>query len=214
MTPTTAILTGLALGLSSGGYCFWSCASVLGPYMVCTSPRHQGHRWTTVPAALRALAWYNLGRLVAYLVAGLLASLLALSGATLPAELNAAARLITGVILALVLLRTPKPQGCISARQRSGGALAMGLLQGLTPCPPFIAALGLALTLPGLTSGLLLFLSLFAGTALLTLPLAFIEPLRRRPWLTHLTRTVGLLVCAYLILSALHILWNNTHLNT
>lgn len=210
MTPAAAIVAGLTLGLTSGGYCFWTCASVMGPYMVCTSPQRQGHRWSTVPGAFRALAWYNLGRLLAYLTAGLLVSGLALSGAAMSPQLLAATRLATGMILALLLLQKPRPEGCLSLRQRSTGAFAMGLLQGLTPCPPFVAAVALSLSLPGLTTGLLLFLSLFAGTALLTLPLAFIEPLRRRPWLTHLTRAIGLLVCLYLILSALHILVNLT----
>ncbi len=76
MTPTAAILAGLTLGLTSGGYCFWSCASVMGPYMVCTSPQRKGHRWSTVPGAVRALAFYNLGRLLAYLAAGLLVVLI------------------------------------------------------------------------------------------------------------------------------------------
>lgn len=208
MTPAAAIVAGLTLGLTSGGYCFWSCATVMGPYMVCTSPQQRGHRWSTVPSAFRALGWYNLGRLLAYLAAGLLVSGLAQSGAAMSPQLLAVTRLATGVILALLLLRSPKPEGCLSVRQRSTGAFAMGLLQGLTPCPPFLAAVALALTLPGRATGLLLFLSLFAGTALLTLPLAFIEPLRRRPWLTHLTRALGLLICLYLILSALLILYD------
>ncbi len=203
MTPTAAILAGLTLGLTSGGYCFWSCASVMGPYMVCTSPQRKGHRWSTVPGAVRALAFYNLGRLLAYLAAGLLVTGLALSNAAASPQLLAVTRLVTGLILFALLLRRPRAEGCLSPRQRATGAFAMGLLQGLTPCPPFLAAIALALTLPGLTTGLLLFFSLFLGTALLTLPLAFIEPLRRRPWLTHLTRGLGLLICAYLILTAI-----------
>lgn len=55
-------------------------------------------------------------------------------------------------------------------------------------------------------SGLLLFGALFLGTALFTLPLAFIEPLRKRRWLTRLVRVVGLLVCLYLLLSAVSLL--------
>jgi hypothetical protein len=84
----------------------------------------------------------------------------------------------------------------------------MGALQGLSPCPPFLMAVGLALTAPdeGVLGGTLLFVSLFFGTALFTLPLAFLEPLRRRVWLFGLLRIVGGLVCVYLVLQGLALL--------
>lgn len=77
------------------------------------------------------------------------------------------------------------------------------MLQGLSPCPPFLIAVGMALTSTGVASGLLLFLTLFAGTALYTLPLAFLEPLRRRAWLFAATRIVGAVVALYLVGRAL-----------
>jgi len=132
MDAGSAFVTGLALGLSSGGHCFWTCAAVMGPYLVSTDGRGAGAaatRWSTVPAALRTLGWYNLGRLIAYLTVGLVVSWLAARGAALP-------------------------------------------------------------------------VALFVSTALFTLRLALLEPLRRRVWLTHVTRVVGAVVCAYLVVSA------------
>jgi uncharacterized membrane protein len=75
-------------------------------------------------------------------------------------------------------------------------------MQGFSPCPPFLIAVGLALSAPGVLGGTLLFLALFLGTALYTLPLAFVEPLRRRRWLFVVTRVVGGLVAVYLLGSA------------
>jgi sulfite exporter TauE/SafE len=206
MDAGSAIVTGLLLGLSSGGHCFWSCASVLGPYLVATEERATGARWSTVPAALRTLGWYNLGRLLAYLVAGLLVAGLAAAGTALPAPMQAAGRLATAAILAAAVLRPATPQRCWGARQRSAAAFLVGALQGLSPCPPFLVAIGLGLTAASRAAGLLLFVALFIGTALYTLPLAFLEPLRRRTWATWIVRGVGGAVCLYLVISALVLL--------
>jgi len=206
MEPAAAIATGLVLGLSSGGHCFWVCASVMGPYLVSTDEEPPTRRWATVGPALRVLGWYNLGRLLAYLGAGVATSLVAGSG-VVPAPVQIAALAATAVLLAVAVVR-PGGRGrhaCWLARgrRRKAGALLIGLLQGFSPCPPFLIAVGLALSAPGLAGGTLLFLALFVGTALYTLPLAFFEPLRRRRWLFVVARVAGGLVALYLVVRAL-----------
>lgn len=204
MEPAAAIATGLVLGLSSGGHCFWVCASVMGPYLVSTDEEPPTRRWATVGPALRVLGWYNLGRLLAYLGAGVATSLVAGSG-MIPAPVQAAALAATAVLLAVAVAR---PGGgrhvCWLARgrRRKAGALLIGLLQGFSPCPPFLIAVGLALSAPGLAGGVLLFLALFVGTALYTLPLALVEPLRRGRWLFVFARAAGGLVALYLVVRA------------
>jgi sulfite exporter TauE/SafE len=209
MDPGAAIATGLMLGLSSGGYCFWSCASVMGPYMVATddatTPLSQ--RWASVAGAFRALGWYNLGRLVAYLAAGLVVSLVAGQRQGVPAGVHAATLLATAGLLAYAVVRPAQETRCWRGRgRRSAGAFALGLLQGVSPCPPFLMAVGIALSAPGLSGGMLLFGSLFVGTAIFTLPLAFLEPLRRRRWLFWIMRGLGAVVCLYLVAQALSVL--------
>lgn len=208
MDPSAAIATGLVLGLSSGGYCFWSCASVMAPFLVSTDGSTATHRWSSVAGGLRALGWYNLGRLLAYLAAGIGASWMA-GARGIPPHVQAAAMLATVALLGYAVLRPSGQTRCWHGPgRRSGGAFAMGVLQGLSPCPPFLVAVGLALTTPALLVGLLLFLSLFVGTALFTLPLAFVEPLRRRAWLFWLTRAVGGGVCVILLIRAMVLLWS------
>ena len=63
----------------------------------------------------------------------------------------------------------------------------------------FVAAVGLGLQASGPLSALMLFAALFAGTALYTLPLAFVEPIRRRRWLSWAMRGIGVLICAHLV---------------
>jgi len=198
----SAILAGLALGLSSGGHCFWSCAAVMGPYLVATDTPGPRARWAAVPGALAALLWYNLGRLLAYLAAGLLVAWLARQGAQLPPAVQAGARLLMALILAASLLWPASERRCWRQDLRRSGAFFVGLLQGISPCPPFLAAVGLGLSADGPAAGIAIFLALFAGTALFTLPLALLQPLRDRAWLSRVVRLLGGLVCLYLISSA------------
>ncbi len=202
MDGGSAILAGLLLGLTSGGHCFWSCASVMGPYLVATDVPGPRARWAAVPAALITLLWYNLGRLVAYLTVGLLVAWLAQRGAQLPVAVQAGARLLMALILALSLIWPSSRHRCWRADLRRTGAFAVGLLQGFSPCPPFLTAVGISLSAASPAAGLLVFLALFFGTALYTLPLAFLQPLRHRAWRTWLVRGAGGLVCLYLVLSA------------
>jgi hypothetical protein len=142
---------------------------------------------------------------VAYAATGLLVATFA--GATLPPAAQAAARLVTAAILGYSLLRPAlgsRPAWRPARRHR--GALVVGLLQGIAPCPPFVAAVGLGLSASGPAAGLLLFLALFASTTLMTLPLALLEPLRRRAWLAQLTRAVGAAVLLYLLATAVLLL--------
>jgi sulfite exporter TauE/SafE len=203
MRASAAIATGLALGLSSGGYCFWSCASVMAPYLVSTETSTLNKRWASVAGICRALGWYNLGRLVAYLAVGIVVSLVA-GSQRIPHAIQAVAHFATALLLGFAVVRPSGRSRCWHGRgHRAGGALVIGILQGLAPCPPFLMAIGLALTTPDLMGGILLFLSLFAGTALFTLPLVFLEPLRRSRWLFWIMRGLGALVCVYLLIRAL-----------
>lgn len=205
MDPGAAIVAGFVLGLSSGGHCFWSCAAVMGPYMLATDGVALSRRWSTVGGGLRALGWYNLGRLLAYLGVGITAAMVA--GATaLPAHLQAVALLATAGLLGYSVARPAGRSRCWVKGRRSVGAFAMGVLQGVSPCPPFLVAVGIVLSRPGVGGGVLLFLSLFVGTALFTLPLAFLEPLRRSRWLFGAMRLLGAVVCIYLLVLAVLLL--------
>lgn len=207
MTAGAAVLAGLSLGLAAGATCFWTCASVMAPYLVSTGEDPaDSPRWSTLPRSLGTLGWYHAGRLLAYLAAGVLVAGLTTAGATLPEPLSRGARILAALTLAAALLYTRKrgeAHRCPGTKPRAGGALTLGLLQGLSPCPPFLTALGLALASASPLNAILLFAALFAGTAILTLPLAFIEPLRRNPTLTRATRAAGYATCAYLLATAL-----------
>jgi sulfite exporter TauE/SafE len=174
----------------------------MGPYLVSTDGSPNKERWSSVPGALRTLAWYHLGRFFAYLGAGLCFGWLARSGAAFPPTVQALAHLLVAGVLAFSLFRSVDHPHCPHKGFRHPGAFAVGLLQGISPCPPFFVAAGLSLSASRVLPGVLLFLSLFLSTALFTLPLAFLEPLRRRTWTTWAMRGLGVLICLTLVGSA------------
>lgn len=201
-----ALMAGLALGLSSAGLCFWSCAAVMGPFLVATADDPgQKPRWSSVPQLLRALGWYNIGRLLAYGIAALVVSQLATLQAGSSRELQALLRAIAAGVVGWAMIRPASTKACWASRGRAAGSFLLGVAQGFAPCPPFLAAVGLGLASRP-TAALLLFGALFAVTTLFTLPLALLEPLRRRPALRWAMRGMGALVCLYLGLSALALL--------
>ncbi|MCC6747292.1 MAG: sulfite exporter TauE/SafE family protein [Deltaproteobacteria bacterium] len=207
MGATPSFLGGLLLGLASGPHCFWSCALVLGPYLVTTEGGADGARFAQLPARARTLLWYNLGRFLAYLAAATVVSAAGAELRALPASVGAATRLASAALLLLCVLRQPAPL-CGARAGRFGGAFGLGLLQGLVPCPPFVSAVGLALAGSSVPGSALLFAGLFLGTALYTLPLALLEPLARWPWLSRLGRVAGLLVALYLGATGAALLWS------
>jgi sulfite exporter TauE/SafE len=162
----TAILQGWLLGLSTGAYCLGLCAPALLPYLVSCGT-------TNLRALGRLVAEFLAGRLVAYLLLGLLAVLLGTELQTWPGT-RPVAGLLT-ILLALLLLAhglrqnfpglvvrhesavshgaTPGPdyKQWICAVLRGSSALrrvpfVAGLALGLSPCPPLLLGLTALLT--------------------------------------------------------------------
>ncbi len=199
------IFTGFSLGIASGSHCFWTCSMVMAPYLVVTDQTDHSNRWSSVPSAFRTLLWYHLGRLLAYIAAGVLAALIS-NKVRFPPFLHALVLLATALILGFSILCPHHPKRCHPRRTlRHPFGFAMGVLQGLTPCPPFIAAFGLALSSQSPLGGMMVFIFLFLGSSLFTLPLLFLGPLRRRKALYLAVRFFGFLVCVTLFIRAIEL---------
>ena len=133
------------------------------------------------------------GRLAAYVLLGACIGMIAGAGLPVPAPwlLSAAA----GVLL-MVYAGVPDRHlgGCLCRRLPStfsGGALTLGFLTGLSPCPPLLASGVIALQTHGVLPAVLTFVAFFAGSSLFLLPAVFgvaVLPARWRAGLQRRSR--------------------------
>ncbi len=177
-------MEGLFLGLASGTACLTYCAPVLLPYMLGEGRGPGRNLWI--------LGEFLLGRCLGYLLFGIMAGI----AGSLLARGSGAHQTVLGslyLLLALFLLfygfRTP-PARC--AAEQSAGLLRrirllwpgllpffLGLLTGISLCPPFLLAVTAAADRGGIVDSVLFFLMFFVGTTLYLVPLPLIGALQR-----------------------------------
>ncbi len=174
----TQLVQGFLLGLANGASCLVTCAPILLPYLI-------GEGGTVRRNALPVLHFLG-GRLAGYLIFGVFAW-----EAGQWIRLSPRGGLIFGAVyaaLAIVLAvygLSPSAHAC--AAGSLGGRLAavasrwppllpalMGLLTGLSLCPPFLAALAGATSQATLFSSLSFFLAFFIGTSFYVAPFPFV----------------------------------------
>ena len=178
MVASVLIGEALALGLASGPACIAACGPVLVPALL---TEREGLR----PNA-RTLTVFLGARLLGYLVFAVVAWELGALASQFPAQ----RMFLTGavnVILAGVLLwyAYSAKHICSSAcpdsslvnietakSHRASGAAVLGLLTGVSLCPPFVAAGFRAAQLGSLVLALLFFTFFFAGTTIWFVPFA------------------------------------------
>lgn len=216
VTALQSISQGLLLGLSSGLTCLASCAPVLLPLLAGNQggPRRHG----------ALLAEYLAGRLLGYLLFGLLVWLGALlvigPGRVSPAFRGVLDLLLGGIMIAHGVYQFRKPSAAAAASASSGHSAclvspwklrswlrdcprlipaALGLVSGLNLCPPFVVAL----TQGGLTEqfgGLMLFFAaFFCATSAFFLPLPFLSASFRRFCSEHVACFASCLVGLYML---------------
>jgi sulfite exporter TauE/SafE len=174
LAPMNSISQGFLLGLANGVSCVVTCAPVLFPYLL-----SEGNpvRKNIVPLML-----FLAGRLVGYLAFAVLAWEM---GELI--RINTRGGLVSGTIYAviacmLIVYGFGSPsRACAASRMGSRFHLlalkrslvmpaVLGLLTGLSLCPPFIAAIAGASGQASIISSLLFFFSFFIATSLYLLP--------------------------------------------
>jgi sulfite exporter TauE/SafE len=183
---------GFLLGLASGGACLAYCAPVLIPYLMGEGRSVRGN-------ALLVGGFLG-GRLVGYLAFAMLAwaAHVAIVEGLPHREIVTGA--ITIVLAALLMVYGFAGQARDCKAASAGGLLQrlylrspwlvpilLGLLTGLSLCPPFLLAFGSAAQLPRLWQSLLFFGAFFVGTAVYIVPLPLVGVARRHDAI----RTVG-----------------------
>jgi hypothetical protein len=189
------MIHGFVLGFANGSSCLAYCAPILLPYFL-----GEGR---TVRRSGLMLAQFLAGRLAGYLLFAAAAWRLGawLRGAGPGGVLLGATYAALAVLLMAYGLAAPRPMCAADIRDgwvsRMAGQFPrtmpalIGLLTGLTLCPPFLAALADSSSQATLAGSLVFFLAFFAATALFFVPLPFAGLLRR----FEAVRTVGRLAC-------------------
>ncbi len=171
---------GFVLGFTASWGCLLHCLPVAGPALLSGGGGIRG--------GIRFMAEFMAGRLISYAAAGML---VAAVGSRMSAESGlAAANLLyipLGVLLVLHALRESGSGHALCAwldrnRRWIRTPLALGLVLGFAPCPPFLLAAAAVLGSSGdsgigaVSASAAFFLFFFAGSSIVLVPWAFAGP--------------------------------------
>ncbi len=207
----SAVAEGFLLGLANGGACLTACAPVFLPYIV---GEGRSVRLSTPPVlcflggrlagyltfaifAWEAGKWIRSsprGGLIFGAVYAALGFLLALYGFSSHRSTCAASGLLGRTFFPVF----PNPVVLPAV---------MGLLTGLTLCPPFITALAGATSQESLLSTLLYFLSFFIATSLYLIPFPFAGQLGRSSTIRLVGRMAAGVMGCYLLYQSLIVIY-------
>lgn len=208
----------LLLGLASGPACVASCGPVVVPSLLVERP------------GLRLNIRYLLAFLGSRLVGYLLFAVLAWQLGSLALLKSSASSLVFGIVhigLAVVLLRYAYSVGKLCEKAETGpqlvtigshqkgripGAAVLGLLTGLSLCPPFLAAGVRAAHAANVVTALLFFAVFFVGTTIWFVPFAGMGWIRRNEAVTTVARMAMVLIALYYLLVGIWtLLGRNAH---
>jgi len=218
MAASVLVTEALVLGLASGPACIAACGPVLVPALL---SGEGGVR----PNA-RALSVFLGARLAGYLLFAVVAWELGALASMLPAPrvflMGAVNVVLAGALLwyayaarhicggecsgsTLVKIETGK-------RQRTTGAAVLGLLTGLSLCPPFVAAGFRAAQLGNVLQAMLFFTLFFVGTTVWFVPFAGLGcVVRNQAVLTVARMTMVLIAIYYLALGIAMLMGRRTN---
>lgn len=172
MSLLTLAARALLLGLSTGLFCVGFCVPLLGPVML--SRKKSGFRQSAVSICL-----FLGGRLVAYLLFGLVFGALGSTLAGVSSVKPVLVPLLYGILGLLLVVyglvqSFPHIGLCrlLSPRFSSNWyVVVLGFLAGINLCPPFLLAVTAAMDIGGALQGMFFFLVFFVATSVYLLPL-------------------------------------------
>jgi len=208
----------LALGLASGPACIASCGPVLIPSLLSERAGLKPHaRYLSVFLGAR-LAVYLLFAVVAWKIGALISPP---PGARV-LLMGAVDLLLAGVLLWYAWsARSICGPSCASVKlvqigekknRRSAGPAVLGLLTGLSLCPPFVAAGVRAAELGSATLAVLFFFCFFVGTTVWFLPFITMGCIARNEAVLTVARmAMALIAFYYLLLGITLLIGKNTY---
>jgi sulfite exporter TauE/SafE len=200
------ILGGLLTGMAAGTACLAVCGCMLLPLVLAA----RRDLWRSYGVLLQ----FSAGRLAAYLAVGALAGwggALVHDTAWYPWA-NAGLTFLAGALL-LHWLAQPARRDCGAACGTTTATvpILLGVVTGLSICPPFVAALATAVTSGNILRGTMYFAAFFVGTTVYLLPLPLAGGLTRWPFWLRAGRMVGAVIGFVYCLTALQHAYGLVH---
>jgi len=193
----------IALGLSTGLSCFGYCLPI-------TLPALAGTRTSGISNSFRRVLIFLLGRLIAYLLIGFIAGMLGANLIRYPLFRQVIIPVLY-ILFAIILIlygitgldpfarftpcRFLKPHF-----ESTQFLLLLGLLVGISPCPPFLLAFVNVLEFAGILNGVIFFLLFFLATSIYFLPLVLFGYLARFELIRTTARILSIITGIYFLL--------------
>lgn len=195
------LISGFLTGLSVGVYCLGLCLPIFVPILLAEKRETKESFWLVLQ--------FSLGRLLGYILFGLIAGFLGLAiQSKLVHQLASFSTLLLGLLMigySLGLLRWGA-KVCGRSFIWVKIPLLLGFLTGASPCPPFLASLGYVFNLKSILLGIVYFLFFFLGTSIYIVPLAFLGFFSQKTIFQKIARVSGILVGIYFLISGLRFL--------
>jgi len=195
------VTSGFLAGLSVGVYCLGLCLPVFLPILM--------SKKRTAKTSLGVLLEFSLGRLLGYLVFGLIIGGLGqLVKDQLIHSVVALGNIWTGILMIVWSLGSIDKKMCpVAWFKKIKWPALLGFLTGVNVCPPFLASLTHVFNLEDVLAAVIYFLMFFLGTTIYIVPAALFGVFTRANWVQKLARFSGVLVGIYFVIRSLIVFW-------
>lgn len=195
------LISGFLTGLSVGIYCLGICLPIFIPVLLGQKRETKESFWLILQ--------FSLGRLLGYLFFGLIIGYLGVVIETLLVhKIAGLTTLSLGFLMIFYSLGLFHFGAKICQRRFFFTKIPffLGLLTGVSPCPPFLASLGYVFNLKSILLGIVYFLFFFLGTSIYIVPLAFLGFFSQKTIFQKVAKVSGILVGIYFLISGLRFL--------
>jgi sulfite exporter TauE/SafE len=201
-TPMIYLAEGLALGLATGPMCVASCGPVYAPFLM--------QKGRSTQQSIITLLQISAGRFLTYLILGCAAGALGTHLAWLTRTwVTAMAYIFFSIFLVISAIRTKKcDEGCHVAgwTRFAEVPFILGMVTGISFCPPLLLALTKAVDHGGAIAGAALFGTFFFGTTIYFIPFVIFGMIGKTNRLRTIGRVASFVVALWFICQAILLL--------
>lgn len=201
MTILAKIFAGFLAGLSVGVYCLGLCLPIFLPLLL--SQNRRGRK------SLFLVAEFSLGRLLGYLLFGLLFGWFGMVvKSSFVHAIASLANLWIGILIIIYSLGLIDRKFCAALPfEKIKWPVVLGFLTGVNICPPFLGSLAYIFNLKSALLSLGYFLLFFLGTSVYIVPFTLLGAFSGNNWLQKGARISGILVGIYFVVINLIKIW-------